>query len=167
MGQKYGYRPLQPRVVASEFERLMKAVESNEDCDLLKHWYWRDDNSVPPVYVLQPISSRLPHYNDLRDLELRSEARGKWWAAYERLHVIMRRAADKVLTKDERRKFYMSGESVIASLSKSDQYFISPCNMYSMATWEQTGGENKKVISKGIHCLDMSPNSRTNTKDRN
>ena len=69
MGQKYGYRPLQPRVEASEFERLLEAVQSDEDVDLLKHWYWRDDNSIPPVYVLQPISSRLPHYNELRDLE--------------------------------------------------------------------------------------------------
>lgn len=113
MGQKYGYRPLQPRVAASEFERLLNAVKINEDRDLLKHWYWRDDNSVPPVYVLQPISSRLPYYNDLRDVELRNEARGKWWAVHERLHVIMRRAANEVLTKDQRRKFYMSGESLI------------------------------------------------------
>ena len=137
MGQKYGYRPLQPRVAVSEFERLLEAVESKEDCDLLKHWYWRDDNSVPPVYVLQPISSRLPRYNDLRDLELRKEARGKWWAAYERLHVIIRRAADKVLTKDERRKFYMSGEPLISFFVnvlrfKGDQHCISPCNIYSM-----------------------------------
>lgn len=110
MGQKYGYRPLQPRVAASEFERLLKAVQNNEDRDLLNHWYWRDDNNVPPVYVLQPISSRLPRYNEVRDPDLRSEARGKWWAAYERLHAIMRQAADKALTKDERRKFYMSGD---------------------------------------------------------
>lgn len=122
MGQKYGYRPLQPRIAASEFERLLKAVESNEDCDLLKYWYWRDDNSVPPVYVLQPISSRLAHYNELRDLELRSEARSKWWAAYERLHVIMRRAADKVLTKEDRRKFHMSGET-----ESKIHVFLTPC----------------------------------------
>ena len=30
MGQKYGYRPLQPRVAVSEFERLLEAVESKK-----------------------------------------------------------------------------------------------------------------------------------------
>lgn len=147
MGQKYGYRPLQPRVAASEFEFLVKAVESNEDCDLLKHWYWRDNNSVPPVYVLQPISSRLPHYNELRDLELRSEARGKWWAAYERLHVIMRRAADKVLTKDERRKFYMSGESGITVILKL--YFSRVISSVFSLQNESRGKENTENNQRG------------------
>ena len=111
MGQKYGYRPLQPQIASTEFKRLLEAVERQEEAELLKHWYRCDENNVPPVFVLQPISSRLQHYNDVQSSSLRSEARQKWWAAYERLHLILRKAADKVLTAKERRKYNMSGDN--------------------------------------------------------
>ena len=30
-------------------------------------WFVLDNNSVPAVYVLQSIPSRLPHYNDMSE----------------------------------------------------------------------------------------------------
>ena len=31
---------------------------------LLTEWFLRDDNAVPPIYVLQPITAKFPYYND-------------------------------------------------------------------------------------------------------
>ncbi|EDO47107.1 predicted protein, partial [Nematostella vectensis] len=95
LGQKYGYRPFPPKIPASEFEKLASAVGSKEDKDLLYHWFRRDDNIVPAEYLLQPIT-------------LRKKASGEWWAAFERMQVVFREAADKALTnKKDRLKYYI------------------------------------------------------------
>ncbi|KAK3736404.1 hypothetical protein QZH41_017906 [Actinostola sp. cb2023] len=109
LGQKYGYRPFPPKISAAEFEKLLSAVDEQDDIDLLKLWFLRNDNSVPPEYVLQPISSVLPNYRNYDKPELRKEASGIWWAAFERIQVLFRMAADKVLTKKhDRLKYFMS-----------------------------------------------------------
>ena len=65
MGDKYGYRPYPNEIVAEEFEILQKAARTvSKDTTLLTEWFLRDDNAVPPTYVLQPITSKFPHYND-------------------------------------------------------------------------------------------------------
>lgn len=109
LGQKYGYRPFPAKIAASEFEKLLGVVENKDDLQLLKHWFWRDDNSVPAEYMLQPITSLLPHYRDYANDELRKKASADWWNAFERMQVILRSAADKALDKKERHKYYMSG----------------------------------------------------------
>ncbi|KAH3837292.1 hypothetical protein DPMN_110677 [Dreissena polymorpha] len=62
MGQKYGYRPIPAFVEAEEFEAIRSHVVE-EDLELLDLWYVRDDNSVPPQYVLQPINTILRNYD--------------------------------------------------------------------------------------------------------
>ena len=110
LGQKYGYRPFPTKIVASEFEKLLGAVENQDDVALLKHWFWRDDNAVPAQYLLQPITSLLPHYRDYANEELRKKASADWWTAFERMQVVLREAADKALDeKSERHKYHMSG----------------------------------------------------------
>ncbi|EDO41687.1 predicted protein, partial [Nematostella vectensis] len=92
LGQKYGYRPLPHKIDSREFEKLLSVITSTEDLDLVKYWYWRDDNNVPPEYILQPISSRLPHFRDAEHAQLRRDASDKWWAAMispRGCHVIM------------------------------------------------------------------------------
>ncbi|XP_032238906.2 NACHT domain- and WD repeat-containing protein 1 [Nematostella vectensis] len=108
LGQKYGYRPLPHKIDSREFEKLLSVITSAEDLDLVKYWYWRDDNNVPPEYILQPISSRLPHFRDAEHAQLRRDASDKWWAAYERIHGILRVAADKALSESAARKYHMS-----------------------------------------------------------
>lgn len=110
LGQKYGYRPFPPKIPAAEFEKLLGAVKDQDDIDLLKLWFFRNDNAVPPEYMLQPISSILPNFRNHAQPDLRKEASGTWWAAFERMQVVFRMAADKVLeTKEDRLKYYMSG----------------------------------------------------------
>ncbi|XP_043946656.1 NACHT domain- and WD repeat-containing protein 1 [Protopterus annectens] len=65
IGNRYGYRPI-PRVIQQEeFDVLYSNLRSDDSSTtLLKEWYWMDENAVPPVYVLQPIDTKLSHYND-------------------------------------------------------------------------------------------------------
>jgi WD40 repeat protein len=52
-GYRYGWCPLPVRIPADEWDVIIKHV-SAEDKSLLANWYRRDDNAVPPNYVLQP-----------------------------------------------------------------------------------------------------------------
>jgi len=66
LGQKYGFRPFPPKIAASEFEAIRRELATDEGaCSLLDTWFRKDNNSVPNVYVLQPISSVLPHYAEM------------------------------------------------------------------------------------------------------
>lgn len=65
LGQKYGYRPIPTHIPAAEFELLRECAKNVQDeLELLDAWYKKDMNTVPPVYVLQPISSILSNFNN-------------------------------------------------------------------------------------------------------
>ncbi|KAJ7363336.1 hypothetical protein OS493_011624 [Desmophyllum pertusum] len=126
MGQKYGYRPFPAKIDASEFEKLLGAIDNQEDLQLMKHWFWRDDNSVPAQYLLQPITSLLPGYRDYASDESRKKASAEWWKAFERMQVVLRMAADKALDEEsERHKYYMSGMTQIGQWLLAMQLFLS------------------------------------------
>ncbi len=55
LGDRYGYRPIPADILATEFD-ILKAIvqeEKLEGLDLIDKWYRKDNNSVPPKYVLQ------------------------------------------------------------------------------------------------------------------
>ena len=91
---------------------MLAAIDEEQDKNLLTRWFKRDDNFVPSNYVLQPISSLLPHYNNQSSsAEDRSKASNEWWTALESMQVILRNAASKALTNiSETRKYYVSGK---------------------------------------------------------
>ena len=41
---------------------IKKLQDSGEDTSIITKWYQKDTNAVPPVHVLQPISSLIPDY---------------------------------------------------------------------------------------------------------
>ena len=41
---------------------IKKLEDSGEDTSIITKWYQKDTNAVPPVHVLQPISSLIPDY---------------------------------------------------------------------------------------------------------
>ncbi len=53
MGDRYGWCPAPDDIPADEWNVLFPRLQG-DDQTLLKSWYKRDDNAVPPVYVLQP-----------------------------------------------------------------------------------------------------------------
>ena len=63
LGDRYGWRPLPYAIPAEEFERLLPLLTGPERGLACRRegqtadaagWYRRDDNAVPPEYVLQP-----------------------------------------------------------------------------------------------------------------
>lgn len=65
LGQKYGYRPIPTYVLSSELQLIRdELAATGNDPTLLDTWYRKDSNAVPPVSVLQPISSILINFNN-------------------------------------------------------------------------------------------------------
>ncbi|KAL8615116.1 hypothetical protein ACOMHN_054485 [Nucella lapillus] len=114
LGQKYGYRPIPTHIVAREFKLLRGcACDVPEEVTLLDTWYKRDDNSVPPVYILQPISSILTNFNNKRHQRMMELDQNTWWETLGKLQKIIRKSAQvlfltKRLDRDQVHNYFMS-----------------------------------------------------------
>ncbi|XP_054751872.2 NACHT domain- and WD repeat-containing protein 1-like [Lytechinus pictus] len=98
LGQRYGYRPIPATIPASMYGILSEHVTNGDHINLLSSWYLRDDNTVPPVYVLQPIMEQV---------------RKQWSTISDQLVSILRRAASDAgkagqITEAEKQTFFMS-----------------------------------------------------------
>jgi hypothetical protein len=72
LGNRYGWRPLPEEISVAEFQALERAaaqVTTTMDKPanaVLQAWYRRDENAVPPVYLLQSRRQQLPDAKDWR-----------------------------------------------------------------------------------------------------
>lgn len=106
LGDKYGWRPLPPSVDADEFESLLQLVDQS-DRELITSWYLRDDNSVPPCYLLQTISTQFPINSTDKD-EV-TKAWEDWGKVEKRIWSHLRSAAEKAgLDEEEKQKYTIS-----------------------------------------------------------
>ena len=65
LGQKYGYRPIPTIIPANEYGLMYGVIKENaHDTALLDTWFKKDENTTPPVYILQPISTVYEHFNN-------------------------------------------------------------------------------------------------------
>ncbi|MCB2231719.1 tetratricopeptide repeat protein [bacterium] len=64
MGNRYGWQPLPEEISEDEFNQLHRVALPDRERTILGEWYNRDDNALPPVYILQ---SRKIKRNDGRD----------------------------------------------------------------------------------------------------
>lgn len=53
LGQKYGTVMLPRTITEQDFCVLRKCMQGSER-DFIDTWYLKDDNAIPPVFVLQP-----------------------------------------------------------------------------------------------------------------
>ena len=61
--QRYGHRPIPASIDAGEFELLLaQLTKFDKQRELLDTWFRKDANAIPPVYILQKISSIIPQY---------------------------------------------------------------------------------------------------------
>ena len=108
LGDKYGYRPLPPSVDAGEFEQLLKFMDQSDDKLNITSWYLRDDNSVPPCYVLQPVSTQIPGINSVDALVV-SKAKQEWREMEKRIWSHLRSAAERAgLDEEVKQKYTVS-----------------------------------------------------------
>ena len=108
LGDKYGWRPLPPSVKADEFESLLQLIDQSGDLELITTWYLRDDNSVPPCYLLQPLSSQFPGIKSADKDEI-SKAWEDWGKIEKSIWNQLRSAAEKAgLEENEKQKYTVS-----------------------------------------------------------
>lgn len=82
-----------------------------EEKAVLETWFKCDVNAVPPTYVLQPISSRIPNNLSL-DAEKRKLALKQWKQVFAQIQKILRREARRLLANqggEQLHKYFMSG----------------------------------------------------------
>ncbi|XP_022837099.1 NACHT and WD repeat domain-containing protein 2 [Spodoptera litura] len=114
LGQKYGYRPIPTYVLSSELQMLKdELVAGGVDVILLDTWYKKDSNAVPPVSVLQPISSILINFNNKRVPKLQAEDQAVWWDTLGKMQKLFRKASSQLynagkIDKDCMHNYFMS-----------------------------------------------------------
>lgn len=118
LGDRYGWTPLPPRVDAVEFERLLETIKER-DRGVVARWYRKDDNAIPPHYVL------LPRTAEFVDAE-------HWGLEERKLRAVLRRAAGKLFRRDVDPawgKYFQSAthqeviEGILASPEAKDHVF--------------------------------------------
>ncbi|KAL4712468.1 hypothetical protein ACJJTC_007484 [Scirpophaga incertulas] len=114
LGQKYGYRPIPTYVLSSELQMLRDELAAGGvDVILLDTWYKKDSNAVPPVSVLQPISSILINFNNKRVPKLQAEDQAVWWDTLNKMQKLFRKASSQLyatgkIDKDIMHNYFMS-----------------------------------------------------------
>jgi len=102
LGDRYGWQPLPAEIPSDEFTQIEKQLLIEEDKNLLKSWYKRDDNAVPAVYCIQP--REVQAKADAPDSEKRRarDEESKLWEETETsLRRILRNALEKISFTDE------------------------------------------------------------------
>lgn len=95
LGNRYGWQPPSYSINADEFDAIFEHVPE-ADKSLLEQWYRRDDNAVPPEYILQVRENEYVEFEN--------------WSPVEReLHSILLNAAKKSdISPEQRRKYHTS-----------------------------------------------------------
>ncbi|XP_077984721.1 NACHT domain- and WD repeat-containing protein 1-like [Glandiceps talaboti] len=101
LSHKYGQRPLLRIVDVTELDALLQGIVNDDIKKLVLHWYKKDENHIPPVYVLQPISTILPDFKS-SDTELRNKAKQEWREIHAKIQTAFTKVA-KVKLKDKER----------------------------------------------------------------
>ncbi|XP_055907671.1 NACHT and WD repeat domain-containing protein 2 [Eupeodes corollae] len=114
LGQKYGYRPIPTYIFSAELQLLRDELTSmGVEGALLDLWYKKDSNAVPPISVLQPISSILINFNNKRVPKLQAEDQAVWWDTLNKMQKLLRKAALSLNTngkmdKETMHNYFMS-----------------------------------------------------------
>ncbi|KAI5755532.1 hypothetical protein M8J77_017783 [Diaphorina citri] len=114
LGQKYGYRPIPTYILSSELQLLRDDLAAGgTDVTLLDTWYRKDSNAVPPISVLQPISSILVNFNNKRIPKLQQHDQAIWWDTLSKMQKLLRKAAQNLanngkIDKETMHNYFMS-----------------------------------------------------------
>lgn len=118
LGNRYGHRALPRLIPEKQFEALLSKLSKNpEGVKQLNQWFLKDNNAVPPTYVLQPITAHFPHYSDLRPESgpQRDNDVLSWRFTETQLLQLLRSAATDAeaagdITAEQKQHFYTSGQ---------------------------------------------------------
>ncbi|BES94311.1 NAHypothetical proteinT domain [Nesidiocoris tenuis] len=114
LGQKYGYRPIPTYILSSELQMIRDDLAANgSEVHYLDTWYRKDSNAVPPISVLQPISSILVNFNNKRIPKLQQHDQAVWWDTLGKMQKLFRKGSLSLfnqgkIDKDIMHNYYMS-----------------------------------------------------------
>jgi hypothetical protein len=116
LGQKYGHRPLPASLPAAHFEPMVEGLASlnvEAGVKLLRKWYQKDTNFVPPLYVLQPITSILPNFLNQKKPQLQQVDQEEWFNTMLQLQKFVLKGVEflkhnNIITEKELAFFKMS-----------------------------------------------------------
>nr|XP_023669010.1 NACHT domain- and WD repeat-containing protein 1 isoform X1 [Paramormyrops kingsleyae] len=116
LGNCYGHRPIPRLIPENEFELLLAKLAQNEEgIRFLSQWFWKDDNSALPTYVLQPISTHFPYYSDIGSDDCSSHDSDviSWQLTEARILGLLRTAAlqaseEGELSTEQKQKYFKS-----------------------------------------------------------
>ncbi|XP_078577646.1 NACHT domain- and WD repeat-containing protein 1-like isoform X1 [Branchiostoma floridae x Branchiostoma japonicum] len=117
IGDRYGECPLPQHINEIEFCHVRDtAVQLGKDVSLLEEWYVKDENAVPPEYVLQPIEAKLPHYGDRSEEneELMAHYHNVWLNTFSALQDLLYKSAQaahqrRAISTKQLSKYQLSG----------------------------------------------------------
>ncbi len=82
LGDKYGWQPIPEKIPGIEWDEIFPLL-NNDDASLFNKWYKKDENAVPPEYVLQPRGEEYKEYS-------------KWEPVHDDIREILRTAVNKL-----------------------------------------------------------------------
>jgi signal recognition particle GTPase len=68
LGDKYGWQPIPTKIPETEMNEIHTVIAGDKK-ELLKKWYWPDNNAVPSEYILQPRGKEYKDYKDWEKIE--------------------------------------------------------------------------------------------------
>lgn len=82
LGDKYGWQPIPEKIPGIEGDKIFPLL-NNDDASLFNKWYKKDENAIPPEYVLQPRGAEYKEYS-------------KWEPVDDDIREILRAAVNKL-----------------------------------------------------------------------
>ena len=104
------------RILEKEFQLIIKTIETEvPNVELLLTWYKLDTNSLPPVYVLMPVSSVFKNFTNKNEKKLMEEDQNAWWKTMGQLCSVIRIGAarlleNKLFTAEDNHRYNWSGK---------------------------------------------------------
>ncbi|KAJ4943268.1 hypothetical protein JOQ06_005772 [Pogonophryne albipinna] len=147
LGNRYGYRALPRLVPEKHFEVLLSKLSKNpEDVKQLNQWYLKDNNAVPPTYVLQPITDHFPHFGDLQpgSEAQRDDSLLSWRFTETKLLKLLRSAA-------------AAAEAAGDITAKQKQHFFTSVTEqeFEQGLWKDSSEPSALLFVREIPCQRM------------
>lgn len=122
LNQKHGFHHLQSSIPSKEFDDIVQALQAlGQDHSLLEVWYKQDTNCIPPVHILQPISSIITEYRNKTN-----DAINEWNVVQHDLRQLLKTASQHCcdngkISAEEKHKYFMSvtEEEVLQGILKT------------------------------------------------
>ena len=88
--------------------------DQQNDVELLLTWYKLDRNSLPHVFVLQPVSSIYKNFTNKNEKQLMEEDQSAWWKTMGQLCSVIRKGAlslyqKKLFSTSDNHRYNWSG----------------------------------------------------------